>query len=72
MPIRLRFLLVANAFLVGLGIVGFVAITNLDRASDRFAEASHQSIDHVALSDQLRTNIPDLRALELRAELTTL
>jgi len=71
MPIRLRFLLVANAFLVGLGIVGFVAITNLDRASDRFAEASHQSIDHVALSDQLRTNIPDLRALELQYVMTS-
>jgi len=71
MPIRLRFLLVANAFLVGLGIVGFVAITNLDRASDRFSEAAHQSIDHVTLSDQLRANIPDLRALELEYVMTS-
>ncbi len=71
MPIRLRFLLVANAFLVGLGIVGFVAITNLDRASEQFSKAAYQSIDTVTLSDQLRVNIPDLRALELEYIMTS-
>ncbi len=65
MPIRLRFLLVANVFLVGLGIVGFVAITNLDRAAQTFSEATQRGINQVQLSDQLRANIPDLRTLEL-------
>jgi len=65
MPIRLRFLLVANVFLVGLGIVGFVAITNLDRAAETFSEATRRGISQVQLSDQLRANIPDLRTLEL-------
>ena len=65
MPIRLRFLLVANVFLVGLGIVGFLAVTNLDRAANRFSDATRRGMNQVNLSDQLRASIPDLRSLEL-------
>lgn len=65
MPIRLRFLLVSNILLVGLGIIGFVAIRDVQHASDTFSQAARDSIDHVQLSDQIRANLPDLRALEL-------
>ena len=37
MPIRLRFLLVANLFLAGLGITGYIAVRDVQHASDVFS-----------------------------------
>jgi len=71
MRIRLRFLLVANLLLVGLGIIGFVAIRDVDQASNTFSEAAYESFEQVKFSDQIRANLPDLRALELEYILTT-
>src|SRR3972149_5562944 len=71
MRIRLRFLLVANLLLIGLGIIGFVAIRDVDQASNTFSEAAYESFDQVKFSDQIRANLPDLRALELEYILTT-
>ena len=70
MPIRLRFLLVANVFLAGLGVIGFLTVTLVDRASSIFFDSAHQSIDRVQLSDQIRANLPDLRALEMEYIMT--
>ncbi|HET8943747.1 MAG TPA: histidine kinase [Dehalococcoidia bacterium] len=71
MPIRLRFLLVANLFLAGLGITGYIAIRDVQHASDVFSNVARDSIDQVRLSDQIRANLPDLRALELEYVMTT-
>lgn len=71
MPIRLRFILVANLFLAGLGITGYIAISDVQHASNVFSNVARDSIDQVKLSDQLRANLPDLRALELEYVLTT-
>jgi signal transduction histidine kinase len=71
MPIRLRFLLVANAFLAALGVIGFLSISHVDRASDIFSRAAHESIDQVQISDQIRVNLPDLRALVLEYIMAT-
>ncbi len=71
MPIRLRFILVANLFLAGLAITGYVAIRDVQHASDVFSNVARDSIDQVRLSDQIRANLPDLRALELEYVMTT-
>ncbi len=71
MPIRLRFILVANLFLAGLGIIGYVAIRDVEHASTVFSNVARDSIDQVKLSDQIRANLPDLRALELEYIMTT-
>lgn len=65
MPIRLRFILVANLFLAGLGIIGYVAIRDMEHASTVFSRVASESIDQVKVSDQIRANLPDLRASEL-------
>jgi signal transduction histidine kinase len=65
MPIRLRFILVANLFLAGLGIIGFIAIRDMEHASTVFSRVASESIDQVKVSDQIRANLPDLRASEL-------
>lgn len=71
MPIRLRFILVANLFLAGLAITGYIAIRDVQHASDVFSNVARDSIDQVRLSDQIRANLPDLRALELEYVMTT-
>src|SRR3989304_2255011 len=71
MPIRLRFIAVANLFLAGLGIIGYIAITDGEPASSVFSNVAEDSIDQVKLSDQIRANLPDLRALELEYIMTT-
>ena len=71
MPIRLRFLLVANLFLAGLGITGYIAIRDVQHASNVFSNVARDSIDQVRLSDQIRANLPDLRALQLEYVMTT-
>jgi signal transduction histidine kinase len=71
MPIRLRFILVANLLLAGLGITGYIAIRDVQHASDVFSNVARDSIDQVKLSDQIRANLPDLRALELELIMTT-
>src|SRR3990172_10113164 len=65
MPIRLRFILVANLFFAGLGIIGFIAIRDMEHASTVFSRVASESIDQVKVSDQIRANLPDLRASEL-------
>ncbi len=71
MPIRLRFILVANLFLAGLGVIGFIAIRDVEHASSVFSNVARDSIDQVKLSDQIRANLPDLRASELEYIMTT-
>jgi len=65
MSIRLWFLVIANLFVVGLGIVGFFAIDLFDEATDSYGRAARESTGRVQMSDQIRSNLPDLRALEL-------
>ena len=64
-------MLVANLFLAGLGITGYIAIRDVQHASDVFSNVARDSIDQVRLSDQIRANLPDLRALELEYVMTT-
>ncbi len=71
MPIRLRFIVVANLFLAGLGVIGYIAISDVQHASNVFSNVARDSIDQVKLSDQIRANLPDLRALELEYIMTT-
>lgn len=71
MPIRLRFILVANLFLACLGIIGYIAIRDVDHANTVFSRVARDSIDQVKLSDQIRANLPDLRASELEYIMTT-
>src|SRR3989304_751483 len=71
MRIRLRFLLVSNVLLVGLGIIGFVAIRDVDNAASIFSEAAPESMDLVAFSDRIRAEVPDLRALDLEYVMVT-